>query len=468
MDIRYMIRRTDMASMTVLTVIASVLIFSRIGFESLWEDEGMTYYYAYLLDPIFSFLRSDPGAPVGFYTLERIMLCVFGINEISLRFIPCAFGVLCIPSMYVLSRRFGIERICSALISLVLLTSVPFVVQAGYARPYTSALFFVIWISYFAADVLERGDERSWKGFMVTSAVSMYFFYTMFIPIGAYLLWFMLRDAVVYDGDGKRRIHWENAKPVLKRTQRIVLYASPAIFEFFVATFFYANMSNIGYASGLRFFPAILSYLFQDSVPLIVLALCLTAAGIVSMRDMDRRRMVVFAYAVIVILLFVMSLRRLYPRYTLYTLPVMLLIMAHGAVSERMTMKIITSAGISLMVMMTAILLPPIFEQHSEPDYRGAYGYVSSNALEGDIMIVVPDEDGVKYTIQFYYDGDANRTVTMHLASTADEIDALVDGHPGSACYVVANASCTDDDVYSVLTPEKLAWRNEDMTVFVL
>ncbi len=151
-----------------LTFLIAILVFGaflRLGHlndESLWLDEGITYYNSTALDyaGVWDKTAELDQSPPGYYFIMHTYLNVFGENEFGFRLIPLIFGVLSILFLYLLmAEMFDRE---SGLISAFLLAANPF--HIGFStesRMYVLLGLFALMGFYFLYKAL-KSDGAGW------------------------------------------------------------------------------------------------------------------------------------------------------------------------------------------------------------------------------------------------------------------------------------------------------------------
>ncbi len=145
-----------------LTFLVAILVFgaflrlNHLTDESLWLDEGITYYnstgesYAAVWDKTAELDQSPPG----YYFIMHTYLEIFGENEFGFRFIPLIFGVLSVLFLYLLmAAMFDRE---TGLMAAFLLAANPF--HIGFStesRMYVLLGLFALMGFYFLYKALK-------------------------------------------------------------------------------------------------------------------------------------------------------------------------------------------------------------------------------------------------------------------------------------------------------------------------
>jgi mannosyltransferase len=144
------------ADLAVVGAAAFVLGILRLGAQSLWIDESLTWteirrsYWSYV-----------DGYYWLYYSVERPWTLVAGTSEWALRFPSVVGSVLACTLMVLLGRRLFDRRV--GLVSGLLLATSPFVVQwSQQARGYTFLLALAVLATLLLVRALDRGDRGAW------------------------------------------------------------------------------------------------------------------------------------------------------------------------------------------------------------------------------------------------------------------------------------------------------------------
>ncbi|MEK0085310.1 glycosyltransferase family 39 protein [Benzoatithermus flavus] len=119
-----------------ILLLGALLRVLALGAESLWSDEGFTWWWAQqpLVELWGANGRLETNPPL-YYTLQHLWL-VFGDSETALRSLPALFGIATIPLAYAAGRVVGGRR-AGLLAALLLATSAVHVYYSQEARAYT-------------------------------------------------------------------------------------------------------------------------------------------------------------------------------------------------------------------------------------------------------------------------------------------------------------------------------------------
>lgn len=136
-------------ALTLILLIATVLRFYKINFQSLWMDE---IYTMNITNPENSFetiiteVNNREGFPYLYFLLLKILHTIFGYNPIITRGLSALLGVLSVYAISKLGEKIYSKK--AGLFAALILTFSEYAIYISQdARPYTFYLFFII-ISY--------------------------------------------------------------------------------------------------------------------------------------------------------------------------------------------------------------------------------------------------------------------------------------------------------------------------------
>jgi len=124
------------------------------------------------------------GHPAGIQVFLWFWIKLFGISELSLRFPFIVMGILCIPLMYILTKKWFNETaglFTAAIVSVSQYT----IIYSLIARPYIAGLFFVLLLLIVWTKMLLEGDFR-WRNIL---------FFGIFAATSAYIHHFSMLTA---------------------------------------------------------------------------------------------------------------------------------------------------------------------------------------------------------------------------------------------------------------------------------
>ena len=179
--------------------LASVVLFAfavralSIDAQSLWRDEvdAMLFATAPLDEVLFRFTQPRWNGPL-YFLLLRGWIALSGTSEYAMRFFSLAFGVLCVPLMYVLGRRL-FNRQTGVIAALLMAFSPYFTWYSQEIKMYTLVPALVLLAIYALRRALSQSKGRVvWYWWGVQVAATSLAFYAhilaaMLIPVQALL-----------------------------------------------------------------------------------------------------------------------------------------------------------------------------------------------------------------------------------------------------------------------------------------
>jgi 4-amino-4-deoxy-L-arabinose transferase-like glycosyltransferase len=175
-----------------LILLAFALRVYRLPAQSLWYDEGVSWYLTRMSLPDLTAWTADDIQPPLYYYLLWPWVRLGGTSEYALRFLSVAFGTLTVALLWAAGRRLLGER--AAWLGAVILTLSPLhVYYAQEARMYTLLTFLGLLSSYLLLRWLEVQSPslRSpyvWA-YVLTAVAALYTHYFAFFLLAAHALY---------------------------------------------------------------------------------------------------------------------------------------------------------------------------------------------------------------------------------------------------------------------------------------
>ncbi len=197
------VRRLTWLFLICLLLLAFALRVYRLPAQSLWYDEGVSWYMTRLSLPALTTWTADDIQPPLYYYLLWPWVRLAGTSEYALRFLSVFFGTLTVPLLWITARRL-LWKSAAWLAALILTLSPLHVYYAQEARMYTLLTFLGLLSSYLLLRWLETGSPhlRSptiWA-YVLTAVAALYTHYFAFFLLVAhalyilYLWWGQLRS----------------------------------------------------------------------------------------------------------------------------------------------------------------------------------------------------------------------------------------------------------------------------------
>lgn len=393
--------------LTLIILLATFLRLFRLGYQSLWFDEAISFTRANMSLPETLHQTLTVLHPPLYSLILHFWLKV-GHNETLLRFPSVAFSVLALPLAYQLGRLCVSRRV--GLMAALLLALNPFHVwYAQEARMYSMLMLFALSAVYFFLHTIRDDDNlRSWIGLVVSCVLAYYtHYFAFFIPLIQFV--FFLCTLRTY--------HRLFRKWVLSQ-----IITTLPLAPWLVA---YAFAFRSGQAVGFGLVPkprllAPVETLWKFSLGSTdtltpVLALFLAAFGLALflgvkssdwMRCPHFRLFTLLWLSVPILFTFVLALRRSFylDRCFIIVLPAYLTLLAIGIVGIGKPLVRWGLASVIILAMtfgLRQLYLAPLFFKE---DWRAAVSYIQSQYRDGDIIVSRYAQDGEP--LFYYYQGN--------------------------------------------------------------
>ena len=170
-------------SLGLITFVAACLRFNEINLYPLWFDE---IYTKTIATKTLATTFADAGNPPMFYILEYLVSKI-SATDFAYRFLPMLFGVLLIPTVFMLFRRMG-EKFALFAAFMAAVNSI-FIYSSLEARAYSMCAFVGILSIYYLFKYLENSNLKNLIYFIVVSMVAINTHYMLvFFALGN-LIW---------------------------------------------------------------------------------------------------------------------------------------------------------------------------------------------------------------------------------------------------------------------------------------
>ena len=194
-------QRLKLILMVFLTLIAYGLRIYRLNFQSLWRDEVDSIQFALRDLPVLLVNFKTPGENGPLYYLAlHFWVNMTGISAFAVRFFSLLFGVILVPTLYVLGCR--LLGTAGGMIAAVLTALSPFYVwYAQEAKMYSLLAFTTALSMYLYLRSIQENHLALWAGWFLTTTLSLYihFVAVLLIPVQWILLpWVWWRHRPVF------------------------------------------------------------------------------------------------------------------------------------------------------------------------------------------------------------------------------------------------------------------------------
>lgn len=170
-------RRSDFRDLIVISLLALIAFAVRavsLDVQSLWRDEvdSLRFATAPWSETLSTFIRPGWNGPL-YFMLLRGWIALTGASEYAMRFFSLAFGVLCVPLVYVLGHRL-FNWLVGSLTALLVAAS-PYLTWYGQeVRMYTLVPALALLAIYSLRRAVEKGGWHWWAAQVVATSLAFY------------------------------------------------------------------------------------------------------------------------------------------------------------------------------------------------------------------------------------------------------------------------------------------------------
>ncbi len=161
-------------AVAVVALVAFGLRLIRLDAQSLWFDEGWSWYittgsWARLI----RLLALDNQPPL-YYALLKVWMVLAGDSDLSLRFLSVLAGTATVPFVYALGRRFLRDPTLATVAALLMAISPPHVIYSQEVRMYAWAILLGGLSVYLALRWSQRPDRKTIAGYILVATAVLY------------------------------------------------------------------------------------------------------------------------------------------------------------------------------------------------------------------------------------------------------------------------------------------------------
>ena len=398
---RTVVRLSWLAIFTGIILRASQFFYNR----SLWFDEALVSLNIVQRSffQLFESLNYNQGAPVGFLIIEKLLVTLFGQNDLVLRVFPFACSIISLFLFYKLCQLYLLPRVIP--IALLIFSLVePLIYYSSEVKQYSSDVFITILLlvlaKYFEQDIVTPKKMYS------------------FIAIGALSIWFSHPAIFVLIGTTITLYSSSIVNNQKEKTAKLKIISLFFILNF--ALLYYSNLRNLN-KDAIEFFGSgsftplpfdsqwlynkFLEFFYFIEINKYWLPHIVCLVGVYSLFKKGRGSFFILASPILVSLL--LSGFHLYPfthRLLMFLIPIIVIFMVAGV--DKLIEKtwgrfsIITVCLISLFIYYPsnnayAHLLNPRTSQ----EIKACLDYIKQNQMGGDILYL---HSKSQYQFKFY------------------------------------------------------------------
>jgi mannosyltransferase len=441
-----------------LVLLAFGLRLYHLDYQSLWRDEVDAILFAQRDPSGLKALFLTPGhnGPL-YYVVLHCWIRLSGDSEFSVRYLSLVCGVIAVPVLYLLGRRW-VGKTGASIAALLCATS-PFLVWYGQEGKMYALLFLISILSthvYLLA--LERNRAHLWAVYVLLVALSLYVHLLAVLIVPFHLLLFLVTWP-------RYRTAWKSwlvicgilALPYLPFARwQIGLLGGPfttghqfyALHEIFTILLFSFSLHSAPHRNLL----AMALFLFLLLAGLLLHARDRQWGPRRSVRGMLHSRLdsiilgLYLFVPVVGVFLISLGMPIFTDRYLITVVPAFLLLMAGGLVAVGERSKTLAVVCLGLVLLSNVYVLARQGHTKIKSDFRTAAGYVQEDGRGDLIIFLIPHGRPV---FDYYYEGeyvwvDAPYTNGgMGAGGVAEEMEEATAGHE-EVWFIVTEAELWD------------------------
>lgn len=382
----------------ILMIIGFVLRVYDLGGQSLWIDEGYSINAANgILEHGYPVMES--GRIYSSYILNTYLMSgtalIFGDNEFGFRFISVIFGVLMIPLMYFFGKDLGNKRI-GWILALIVTFSFWEIAWSRQARGYMQLQFFYFLSLYFFYRFMKKRDGKNFLLGTLATLLAVLTHEFAFSLFGIFLIYILIAYMTSLKQLSKEL--WTKYTSFYKKhtVWFFILTFLIIIFFIFIIRKIIAYLTNWP-SIETHYFGQYLAYLTDVHAVIFYLGII---GLVLAFKDYKKGLLLVLAY-VVPFFFIVNYVFLIHFRYLFFIMPILFILVAYCfdyilEVCKKFKYPFIT-ISVALVLFVLAIyseglVFVPGSEYYLEystpqPDFKRAYGFISDNMDEEDVII---------------------------------------------------------------------------------
>jgi len=388
--------------LSALVLTAFALRADHLDFQSLWRDEVDAIAFATRALPrlLSTFARPKENGPL-YFLLLRPWIALTGDSEFSVRFFSLALGVLAVPLVYTLGRRW-LSPLASMLGALLTAVSPYLIWYSQEAKMYTLITFLTMLSLYFYVEALARGRWSCWAAYVVVTSLCLYTHILAALIIPLEILLF-----VVWWPRYRARL-----KPWLTAIGCMTLpYIPLALWEI--------PLLLSSYETGHLFYPlskvlSTLFLVFSHGVSGVaspwrltlasILYIFLFLAGVFLVGDERMTLLLYFFLPIAGVYLISLGMPIFADRYLIYVAPAFYLILGRGLAAVKLRSNAVFALCLALVLILNGQSIWAQSHTRLKSDFRSAARYFALHPEPDDLVIFLMPY--VRHTFEYYYRGD--------------------------------------------------------------
>ena len=436
MDFEESPRNRELLILGILLFLGLLTRFIGISYQSIWIDEGSTFYYShYTWDAFLD--ANEPNSPV-YYMVEGFFIDILGQTEFGIRFLSALAGALTVPLAYLLSMKLFNSRPAAVITAVLFLLSPMCLFYGQEARGYMLVLLIFMLQLYVLLYALETKRNLLWVIFAVLSAIQFSMQYTGMlatITLYLYILYRCFREA---PEDRKRmtiQMLWSGILFII-----LIIPLMKLAYDTMVIS---AGHEKWGWCFvGLEYLVnSINDFLFGTLLSLVFFIIAV--AGLFFCHRQQKDHFILLCIIILVPLLLstVLSFSmNMTPRYILWAVTGFYLAIPYSLTvidpKVLMSRKILAALSVAVIVVAVAVL-PLYYTQVTKEDFRTGAKVLEENVRPGDLVLyATASENSIYASISFYYD-PMDEGIDTRGISTNEELWAIADSGEYGNIYIL-------------------------------
>ena len=379
--------------------------FFGIGYQSIWIDEGSTFYFSRFT---FSELMSiiEPNSPV-YHVMEGLSVKLLGQTEFGLRFVSALAGALTVPLAYVLSMKLFGNRPVAIITSALFLMSPICLFYGQEARGYMLVFLLFMLQTLVLLNALETRRNLMWVLFAAISAIQFALQYSGIIAtftLYLYVLYRSCKDARSKEYKPFIQMIWSGILFLAMISPLLVKYIQDSTSSTLEHTQWSWCFVGIEYTIN-----QLNDFLFGFIISAVMFVLVIIGFCLCFREKRETAIMlgIIMFFPLIFSTVYSFS-TNMAPRYVLWSATAFYLLIPFflTRVDPKVLVNRKTVIAISaVLVILAAAVLPVYYTEVTKEDFRAGAKALSENVQSGDLVLyAVASENAVYGSFSFYYD----------------------------------------------------------------
>ncbi len=405
-DFELTTKNRELLILAIFLALGLLTRFFGIEYQSLWIDEGSTFYYSHFTWEQFQ-TANEPNSPV-YYMMEGVFLDILGQTEFGIRFSSAVAGALTVPLAYLLSMKLFNSRSAALMTSALFLLSPYCLFYGQEARGYMMVLLLFMLQLYVLLYALETKRNIFWIVFAVLSAIQFMMQFSGLlatIVLYIYALFICLRSK---ESEDKKRISIQ----MIWSGLLFFLLASPVIkFAYDTMTISAGHEKWSWCLVGIDYFIGLLNDFLFENMVISIIFLILAGSGLYLCYKRQKDHFILLCFIIFIPLALSTALSfkmNMTPRYVLWAVTGLYLVIPFFLSvidADVLKTKKAAIAIYAVLIIIAVSVLPTYYTEVTKEDFRAGAKVLSENVKQGDLVLyAIGSENSVYASFSFYYD----------------------------------------------------------------